>query len=420
MKKISYLFLFVLTYINAPAQISAIFQNTISDSTKVRIGVQGDYNLNATSLTNSFMTKFYTGGFIDSDLKNTVLDRTKENNRIGAEINYGIYGAFKMDSLFHKNYFNLFFSIRNRAHFDAQFSRDLYTVGFYGNSQYTGRTANFNNFDLNLYRYQQFQIGLFSAKPEAVARWGIALSFLTGQQYATVKAKTAELYTDVNVNYVNFNTSIEIAQSDINNKRYNAFNGYGTSLDLFIETAIKKNDGKSKLKIEISDFGFIKFNDQSLYLQQDSLFHFDGFYVQNIYDLKDSIFANASQAGIKNSLFPLENESYTVIIPANLNINFETKFNAHFHLTEGIRYIFNANYSLLSYIMANIYFTKNFMLSTSIGYGGYSNFNYGLGLSANLGSSFIINAGSHNIEGYLIPTKTTGQGAYFSLIKTFN
>lgn len=412
--------LFVITYINAPAQISAIFQNTISDSTKIQLGVQGDYNLNATSFTNAFMTKFYKGGFIDSDLKNAVLDRTKDNNRIGAEINYGIYGAFKMDSLFHKNYFNLFFSVRNRAHFDAQFSKDLYTVGFYGNSQYTGKTANFNDFNLNLYRYQQFQIGLFSDKAASAVRWGVALSFLTGQQYAAVKAQTAELYTDVNANYVNFNTSIEIAQSDINNKRYSAFNGYGSSLDLFVETAFKKHDGKSKLKIEISDVGLIKFNDQSLYLKQDSVFHFNGFYVQNIYDLKDSIFANASQKGIKKSLFPLRNKSYTVIIPANLNVSFETKFNTHFHLIEGIRYIFNANYSLLSYVMANIYFTKNFMLSTSIGYGGYSNFNYGLGLSARLTGGFIINAGSHNIEGYLVPTKTSGQGAYFSLIKTFN
>lgn len=412
--------LFVLTYINAPAQISAIFQNNISDSTKVRIGFLGDYNLNATSLTNSFMTKFYTGGFIDSDLKNAVLDRTKDKNRIGAEINFGMHGAFKMDTLFHKNYFHLFFSIRNRAHFDAQFSKDFYTVGFYGNSQYTGKTANFNDFNLNLYRYQQFQIGLFASNAECIARWGVALSLLKGEQYASVNAKTAEFYTDANANYVNFNTSIEIAQSDINNKGLKAFNGYGTSLDIFIETAFKKHDGKSKLKIEITDIGLIKFNDQSLYLQQDSLFHFNGFYVKNIYDLKDSIFKNASQTGIKKSLFPLENKSYTVIIPANLNLTFETKFNSHFHLIEGIRYIFNANYSLLSYIMTNIYFTKNFMLSTSIGYGGYSNFNYGIGLSANLGSGFIINTGSHNIEGYLVPTKTSGQGAYFSLIKTFN
>ncbi len=59
------------------------------------------------------------------------------------------------------------------------------------------------------------------------------------------------------------------------------------------------------------------------------------------------------------------------------------------------------------------------MLSLTLGYGGYGNLNYGIGLKANLGNGFLIYAGSNNIEGYISPKNTGGQGVFFSLGKQF-
>ena len=147
LKKILFILFVVILQFNADAQISAIFSDEFPDSTKVRVGLVGDFGINSTSLTSQFVSKFYKGGYIDADLKNSVLDRTRNMNTIGADLSYGVYVGIKLDSLFHKENVSLFFSVRDRAHFDARFSKDFYKVGFYGNAPYAGKTANFN--DLN-------------------------------------------------------------------------------------------------------------------------------------------------------------------------------------------------------------------------------------------------------------------------------
>ncbi|MGQ0829189.1 MAG: hypothetical protein ACT4ON_12445 [Bacteroidota bacterium] len=418
MKKVL-IILIGLVSLHAKAQMLNIFADEFPDSAKLRIGIVTEYGLNSNAFTNQFVTQFYKGGYIDTDLKNEVLGRTKNTNRIGADFNSGIYVAIKPDSLFHKKHLSLFFGVRDRQHFDARFSKDFYKVGFYGNSQFAGETANFNNFNLNLLRYQQLQIGFFSTKLDSATRWGMSISFLKGEQYASILAKKAELFTSEDGQYIDFNTSIQVAQSDTARKGLGAFNGYGASVDIYLEAPFNTRFGISKLRVSIEDVGLIRFNDRSLQLKQDSLFHYTGFTINSIYDLQDSTFKGTSQDSIFNTIVPFQKQSFSVTIPATLNLSFETQFNKHFHLVEGIRYVFNANHTLLAYVKGVFYINPRLMLSTTFGYGGYGRFNYGLGIFAKLGKGFLVYAGSNNIEGYIAPKKTTGQGAYISLIKNF-
>ncbi len=419
MKKINILFCLLIYFSNGKAQIATLFTEELSDVSKARIGITSDYFVNANSLTSNFINKFYTGGYIDVTLKNQVLARTKNSNRIGAELNYGVFAAFKMDSLFHKNVFNLFFSVRDRTHFDSHFSKDFYNVGFYGNAGYAGQAADLSNFSLNLLRYQQFQIGIFSSKLDSAARWGIGLSFLKGEQYYSVLARKATLFTSADGQYIDFDTDIEMAQSDPAHKGIKAVNGYGASMDIYFEAPFQTAIGPSKLIVSVADIGLIRFNDQSLYRKQDSLFHYSGFQIKSIFDLQDSTFMQTSQDSLQNKILPSKRRSVTTTLPSTLNLSFESKINEHFHLAEGVHYIFNANYKLLAYVKGSIYFNKNIMLAATVGYGGYAGFNCGIGLGANLGAGFSIYAGSSNLEGYFFPSKTSGRAAYFSIIKNF-
>ena len=401
------------------AQMATIFAEEFLGSSKTRIGVSADYDLNSNAFTNAFVMKFYTGGYIDNDLKNSVLDRAINTNRIGGNFNYGINGVFKLDSLNHNKNISFFFSVRDRSHVDAQFSKDLYKVGFYGNSQYAGETANFSNFSLNLLRYQQIQIGLFSSKLDSAARWGIGISFLKGEQYLTVAAKKAELFTSENGEYIDFSTELYAAKSDTAHKGIGAFNGFGTSVDMFFEAPFQTRFGVSKLRVCVSDIGFIQFNNQTLKVTQDSTFHFTGLKVNGFNDLQDSTQGDTSQDSIINGVAPFKKRSYSATLPAILDLNYETHFASYFHLKEGIRYVFNGNYKLLAYVTGKFYFNPNFMLSATFGYGGYGLLNYGIGINAKLSKTFVLYAGSNNIEGYIAPKKACGQGAYISLIKQF-
>ena len=420
MKKLLFILLFISIRFTLSSQIAAIFADEFPDSASTRIGICAEGGINSTAFTAQFLSKFYKGGYIDKEQKDQVLDRVRNQNIIGADLNYGVYVGLKLDSLFHKKNISLFFSLRDRAHFDGQFSKDLYKVAFYGNAAYAGQTADFNNFSLNLIRYQQLQVGLFSSKYDSAARWGIAVSLLKGEQYLSVFAQKAELYTSADGQYIDFATDMQVAQSDTAKKGMGAFNGIGASIDIYFEAPFKTRRGDSKLRVSVADIGAIKFNSQSLYLNQDSTFHYSGFQVNSIYDLQDSTFASTSQDSLVNRVAPFKKQSFSATLPSTLNLSYETQFNKHFILTEGIRYVFNGNYHLLMYIKGNVIINPKFSVSGTFGYGGYGKFNYGLGVFANLGKGLIVYAGSNNLEGFIAPKRACGQGAYISLVKNFN
>jgi hypothetical protein len=411
--------LFILLQFSVRAQITSVFSDEFPDSSRTRVGMTGDYGINSNALTGEFVSTFYKGGFIDKEMKDRVLDRARNLNVMGADLNYGIYAAFRPDSVFHKKNLSFFVSLRDRAHMDMQFSKDLYKVGFYGNAAYAGKTANFNEFSLNVLRYQQFQVGVFSSKNDSVARFGIALSVLKGEQYASVFCDKAELYTSEDGQYIDFNTNMQVVQSDTAKKGIGAFNGTGASVDIYFEAPFVTRFGRSKLKVSVTDIGAIKFNDKTLYLNQDSLFHYSGFHVHSVYDLQDSTFAKNSQDSIVSKIAPFRKQSYSATLPSVLNLSYETQFGRRLTTTEGIRYIFNGNYHLLIYMRGNFKISPKIYASATFGYGGYGKFNYGIGLFANLGKGFMVYAGSNNLEGFVAPKKACGQGAYISLAKNF-
>ncbi len=418
MKKVYIILLITLYSLVIQAQIATIFSDEFKDGFTTHIGIVGDYDINSNALTNQFTKKFYTGGYINEELKNSVLSRIKNNNRVGGNINSGVFAAFKSDPYGKYKNISLFFSIRDREHFDAQFSKDLFKVGFYGNADYAGKTADLSNFDLNLIKYQQLQIGVFS-KLDSAAHWGIGVSFLKGEQYLSIDAKKAELFTSADGQFININTQLSIAQSNTAHKGITAFNGYGASLELFFEAPFQTRFGASKISTSISDLGAIRFNKQSQLAQQDSMLHYEGFQINNLYNLRDSTIFKREKDSVKNMVSPFKKKAFSVTLPAVFDLSLETKLNRYFTLKEGIRYVFNANNQMLVYVKGYFYIHPKWMLSTTFGYGGYGTFNYGIGTSIKLPKKFIIRAGSNNLEGFIVPKKTTGQGAYFTLIKQF-
>ena len=419
MKKLLFILFIGCAAFTAKAQMATIFDAHISDSCSSRAGIIGDFSFNSTALTTQFVSKFYNGDYIDRESKDAIMGRSRNKNRIGAEANYGFFVAVKLDSVMHKKNVHFFLSLHDRYHFDTRYSDDLFKVGFYGNAPFAGKTANLSDFNLTYLHYQQLQLGFFSKQSDSTARFGVAFSFLKGQQYLAILAKKAELYTSEDGQYIDFNTSLQAAQSDTAHKGMSAFNGYGGSVDVFVEAPFNTRFGKSKIGLSVTDIGVIRYNKSSLYLNQDSLFHYTGFTIHNIYDLQDSAFAHTTTDSVKNKIAPFKKQYVSVTLPATLNLYFQTDFGKHFHLTEGVKYIYNANYNFMVYAKGSFYINNNLMLSASFGYGGYGRFNYGLGLFAHVGKGVFIYAGSNNIEGYIAQNQASGMGGYISLIKAF-
>jgi Family of unknown function (DUF5723) len=414
------LFVFIFIRIGSvQSQIAQLFFDEFTDSSKTKMGVIADYGFNSNALTSQFVSRFYNNGYIDPELKKDILNRVRQSNRIGGDINSGIFITIKPDSLFHKSSYMWFVNLKERAHFDSRFSDDLYKVAFYGNSAFAGKTALLSEFSLNYLHYQQLQIGLYSTKYDSAAHWGIGVSILKGQNYLNINAPKAELFTSQTGEYVDFNTSMQVVRSNPAQKGIAAFNGWGASVDIYFEAPFKTRLGASKLKVSASDIGVIRFDKNTDYLKHDSLFHYNGFTINNINDLQDSTFGGTTQDSLVRTYVPFKKQAFVATLPAVLQLSFETHFSKNFFLTEGIRYVFNANYHLLFYIKGSCYIHPKVLLSATFAYGGYGNYNYGLGLFAKFGKGFYASFGSNNIEGFIVPTKTFGQGAYISIVKSF-
>ncbi|MCC6690691.1 MAG: hypothetical protein IT235_04090, partial [Bacteroidia bacterium] len=157
-KKLTIFFLFALTLIRAQSIYTPFEKNYLTD--KSTLSFNADYFANSNALTSEFINTFYLNGYISQEIKDRVSKNLLNENRIGAEFNYSVFYKYKPDTLSKNSKIGFFASLKNRNHFDTRFSKDFFRLGFYGNKEFEGQIENLNDFNLNLYQYHLFQLGI--------------------------------------------------------------------------------------------------------------------------------------------------------------------------------------------------------------------------------------------------------------------
>ena len=236
MKKLILSTISLLICYNCFSQTEYGLSKYFTDSASVSVGVIGEYSINSTVLSNEFYNFFIQGGYIDTEAKDRISGRLRTSNQLGGDVNFGIYYAQKIDSLFGKarHKLNYFINISNRWHFDVRFSDDLFNLGFYGNKIFAGQTAELGDFNLNLLKYQQFELGLMNSN-DSGKQYGFGISFLKAEEHFYINSNRADLYTETTGEYVDLNMNLQINQSDTASRGLQAFNGWGLSTDLFYQ-----------------------------------------------------------------------------------------------------------------------------------------------------------------------------------------
>jgi hypothetical protein len=411
-KNIYSLLLLMMSFTGLFSQNNNPFFELNSDSTvKWGGGMFANYNAGSNAITNGFMNSFYTGQYIDSTQKSRVRNKLNNNNRMGGDANAGIFYMQKLDSIFHKKVFAWFVSVKTMQHVNMAFSRDLFNVAFYGNDGYKGQTADFSGFNLYLIQYQQFQAGLISD------RFGVGLSVYNGQQFQMLQAKTATMYTSTFGDYIDFKTSYNMIASDASHSTPGSSNGLGAGLDLYARMPLQLGNGqKGDLLVELSDFGFIRWNSQTNHYKGDTTFHFDGIVVKNAFQLADSS-VHYSAKNVINAK-PFQQTSYSSPLPATLDVKF-VPAGSTYQGVLGIRYRFESDYIPYAYGQFRYHFGKIYTVSAELGYGGYANFQTGLSFNAKFRKGLSAHLGMNNLLGYIIPQYTCGQGLFVSVSKIF-
>lgn len=404
----------VLLSFAATAQIQSLFPDTIDKSFNWADGAYFNYEANGTGIDLDFASKLYNGKFIDKPLKDRVSNRITAENRMGADLSYGIYHIWKPDSFFNsRSDVSMFINMKNNEHYDMRFSRDLFNLAFYGNRPFAGDTAVLGGFSANLLRYQELQFGVLWSGLDSLARVGIALSVLNAEQMFSVNASRADLFTAEDGQYIDFNTTLAAYRSDTANKSYAAHNGFGFSADFFFE-APYKGKRKAKIMISASDVGLLFWNDNSYWYAADSAYHYEGKEVENIFGAGDSTLGDISPQKLFNSVTTRRQQSYAASIPATIHLR-HTIYFKRFELAKGFKYMFNANYKGFWYAQATFNLPGALNAGVIGGFGGYGKFSFGAHVSKTVSRKLFIAAGADHLEGFIAPKKFAGHGIYLAM-----
>lgn len=414
--KVKLLLILVLFSFNGFTQS---FQNYFSDTIqRTNVAIQTNYQYGSDGMSNQFMNKFIYGGKIDQDLKSKAYKKLKPNNTFGADLNVNINAEIPFDTLLGKTNLSLVVGVEMVEHIDVNFTEDLFKLTFDGNKQFAGEYAELGKTGFNYFNYQQINLGLINYKKQngRVAREGVMFSVIKAEEHIAIKVPRGTMFTEQLGKEIELDINYIYNSSDTANRGLSAFNGYGVSTDLFSEFYLKNND---KITVEVNDLGFIHWNQQSIQIEADSIFNYDGVDFDNIFDLNDSIVSSISRDSLIELISSKKNkQGYAIALPTSLNLFYTKSLNSKIKIDVGVRHKILANYFPMIY--GNIYYQFNptLVAQTHLSYGGYGLFNMGLAVAKSFNNKFQFYLGSNNVLAFIMP-KSTYSGSGFVGLKMY-
>lgn len=409
--KTSLTYLFIICVFVLKAQYNTEFSNYGNTGRSVSVNL--DFDAGSNGMNGNLINKLIWGGYIDNALKKESSKYLRAKNNFGINLNYDVSAFVKGNRKF-----DFLIGFKNQEILNASYTSDFFNLMFYGNQSYKGLTANLSGSNVNALRFQEVKFGAIIHHFDSVAKIGISVSFIKGEQLFFFKAnKNASLFTSGDGSEIVLNSDFNMAISDTNNKKLTSFNGIGASADIYFETPYKSKAGKkSVLIVNANNLGFIHWQNNSVQYSSDSTLTFKGYKITNVLDLKDSTLNRINSDSLLRSLTNARREPFNVNIPTNLLIINKIYFGTqNFCLTTGFRHIFNANYIPYVFIEPT-YKVKNVTLGLHTGYGGYVRLNVGASVAWSSKAWFIL-LGSNSLQGYILPKYSSGQGLFFSVAK---
>ena len=274
-----------------PAQDPEFFLPDSADAV-VRAGrhmllAEGRFGYASNALRNEFVDAVRAGGFLSRETRQEALDGLADNNRFGQELGGGLV-FLGCDSLFGKPWLQGQVALSHTDIVGGRFTRDLYGLAFFGNAPYEDRTAELAPSALEQQRYQQVGWGVVDHRSWSWAR----LSFVKGQSFQLVDVREGDLYTAPDGRVLDTRLDGTFSRSDTAQRGWDAFNGLGAALSgrWNHRLDLPWSDGRSDwLSVELRDLGVVYWNDRSLYLDKDTVYAYEGLYVDNIFDVGDLV-----------------------------------------------------------------------------------------------------------------------------------
>lgn len=379
------------------------------------VGTYGRYQASSNALTSNLVWNTYQGKFLERDLREKVSGMHTESNRLGADMDYGLFARHLPDST---KGIGWFVGIADRTHVNGKYPRDLFDVLMFGNAQFAGETIQLAPIQFNFLSYTQVEAGILKTIRKDKGSWniGFGLSALFGKQNINVVIDKAEMYTDPDGEYLEGSIHGTVRTASISSTQYFDANGMGFSGSL----NVGYSTSKWGIKFEADDLGLISWSQNVNQTDLDSTFRFEGADV-NLFATDGNAFSSINLDSVVNGFATdVSIDRYITSVPGRMRLEGHYMLNdKKLRLYAGVQYRIAPGYIPYAYIGTDSPLGKGFFIDGRFAYGGFGSWNLGLEVKKRFGEAFEVRIGTNNLEGYVLPMVGTSQSAYLSLAGFF-
>lgn len=362
------------------------------------------------AITNGYINQALGDGYIGEEYKQQVLEKLKDNNRLGALLDINILHKQQLKK------FTIVGALRGRNYRHAYFTNDMFELLMYGNKPFEGKTANLAPTRMYQSVHQEMYLGIekYLDSSNILIGGGIGLQKISfaKNQYLT----KGDLYTAPQGRSLNFDVVFLNEEANRSGSELTRNVGWGATLNLY---AVKQLKNGNQLSIELKDFGFNTVEYERTF-DVDSSYQFEGIEATEFFNFSNSGFKDPTDQEI-DELLGLERSSYskTYITTSSIHLSYKHNFSDKLYSYVGIRQLFPAPYTPLVYVKPYYAPIPFLALGPSLAYGGFSNFDLGISFRGTISKTFFFTYDFLYLETLLFPNASTGQGFNFSLSAIF-
>lgn len=346
----------------------------------------------SSALSSRFISLYINGGYISNSVKDVFFNKLSNSNRVGLISDTEI--GFKKFSRRSNDIFPSFqsFSLENFNQYEADFSKDLFGLYYYGNKLFEGKTISLSNLKYTQEKYQILKFGIYQRF--GMLGFGCNVGLVMGQNFLEISTGSSNLFTAPFGEYIDFNLKLKSTSSDLTNDRFFSLEGTGVSFDLKFDVISKKN---INFGIGTDRLGFVKYTNKNYLHTVDSSFRFEGVRIESILDsfvinikrpeeYKDELLKEQITGAIRKSLVSKYYLYCSYRFPQS-----------NLWIVSKLSFMPKSLYRPSWQSECNFNITRKLLIGVDAGIGGYSKWNIGANFGIQLGKILEIKLSANSL-----------------------
>ncbi len=379
---------------------------------EISVSLISSYYTNSNAVSSDMRNTLTSANFIDDQLKQTILNDLQKRNFWGLDFYSSASFSKNFDSfLFQHSSF--IFGVEHRNMIVAGFPENAAQLLLMGNGFFENDTAQLSPLVFNNLAYNKIKAGMAGSWETNgnFYQLGFTFSFLQGYHHEQVSVLDASLYTAPDGEFIDLNYSVTHSKSSPHRGSFFEPQGIGVGMDWMFSY---NHDNKFVISFQASDIGYIEWHN-GLVTSRDTMIHYEGIEVPNIFDLEDSLFSESFADSLQETFLGEEKSvSYRTPLPSSYEIAFTSRMEEMFFVTLGGMVRTNTPGFPLVYLKFNRYFKKDFSVGATLSYGEWGRVNIGAEVKKQIGPLHI-SIGSNALQGILAPKNSSGTSVWLNI-----